>query len=151
MGLFHLLMAAAKALHRTYLQPKIGRNDVHSTFVHVGIVQPLESGTFISLKGPRFHAMDKFLEYELASNILDCWHVVLAEDYPLFITFQDYVATNLHWDEIVCFQNELPRNLLLEHLFQSYPKRIYLNMTRYFKMHYSGTGIFYYIVNCDMP
>ena len=51
LGLFHYKMACVDALWRTYLKEKDGRSDLNSTYQHVGILRPRETGIMTSKPG----------------------------------------------------------------------------------------------------
>ncbi|KAI9432901.1 hypothetical protein BJY52DRAFT_1198891 [Lactarius psammicola] len=71
LGLFHYKMACVDALWRTYLQGKEGREDVNSTYQHVGILRPQETGLMTTKPG--FRRMHDVVHHELRAVILECW------------------------------------------------------------------------------
>jgi hypothetical protein len=64
-------MACTDALWRTYLQVKEGHEDVNSTYQHVGILRPQETGLMVMK--PRFCRMHDVVHHELRATILECW------------------------------------------------------------------------------
>ncbi|KAH8977876.1 hypothetical protein EDB92DRAFT_1808094 [Lactarius akahatsu] len=71
LGLFHYKMACVDALWRTYLQVKEGCEDVNSTYQHVGILQPQETG--LMMTKPGFCWMHDVVHHKLCAVILECW------------------------------------------------------------------------------
>ncbi|KAH8976789.1 hypothetical protein EDB92DRAFT_1938328 [Lactarius akahatsu] len=65
LGLFHYKMACVDALWRTYLQVKEGREDMNSTYQHVGILRPRETGLMTTKPG--FRQMHNVVHHELPS------------------------------------------------------------------------------------
>jgi hypothetical protein len=63
LGLFHYKMACVDALWRTYLRDKDGRSDLNSTYQHVGILRPQETGIMTSKPG--FQWMHDMVHHEL--------------------------------------------------------------------------------------
>ncbi|KAH9014974.1 hypothetical protein EDB85DRAFT_2076409 [Lactarius pseudohatsudake] len=62
LGLFHYKMAF-----------KEGRKDINSTYKHVGILRPWETGLMTTKPG--FHRMHDVVHHELHAVILECWHM----------------------------------------------------------------------------
>ncbi|KAH8980614.1 hypothetical protein EDB92DRAFT_1805677 [Lactarius akahatsu] len=71
LGLFHYKMVCVDVLWRTYLQVKEGHKDVNSTYQHVGILQPWETGLMTTKPG--FCWMHDVVHHELCAIILKCW------------------------------------------------------------------------------
>lgn len=99
LGLFHFKMACVDALWRIYLQTKEGHNDVNSTYQHVGILRPQETGLMTSKPG--FRRMHDLVHHKLRATILECWRVeassLMSADSATLKTFAE---TKPDWELI---------------------------------------------------
>jgi hypothetical protein len=99
LGLFHFKMACVDALWRIYLQIKEGREDVNSTYQHVGILRPQETGLMTSKPG--FRRMHDLVHHELRAAILECWRVeassLLSADSA---SLEAFAETKPDWEQI---------------------------------------------------
>ncbi|KAH9015955.1 hypothetical protein EDB83DRAFT_2232606 [Lactarius deliciosus] len=110
LGLFHYKMACVDALWRTYLQVKDGREDVNSTYQHVGILRLRETGLMTTK--PRFHQMHDVVHHELRAVILECWRkessrLVSAD--PESVSLKVFVETKPDWELIVKISEDIVR------------------------------------------
>ncbi|KAJ7908542.1 hypothetical protein B0H13DRAFT_2233244 [Mycena leptocephala] len=108
MGLFHLKMAAADAIWRIFIEPKIGREDQTSLMHFVAMLRPKEAGKIGS--DPGFRRMHEVIAHTGAALRLDAWRVEVlrrdprwtslqawADSKPSFATIteiSDYLASN---------------------------------------------------------
>ena len=111
LGLFHFKMACVDALWRVYLQAKEGREDVNSTYQHVGILRPQETGLMTSKPG--FRRMHDVVHHELHAAILECWRVevsslVLSDSASLKV----FAETNPGWDLIEKMSEDIVRKYI---------------------------------------
>ncbi|KAH9023949.1 hypothetical protein EDB85DRAFT_1870357 [Lactarius pseudohatsudake] len=106
LGLFHYKMACVDALWRTYLREKEGRNDLNSTYQHVEILQPRETG--IMTTKPGFRWMHDVVHHELRATILECWRIeVSALDPENWTSLEAFAASKLDWDLVVKISEEI--------------------------------------------
>ncbi|KAH9174017.1 hypothetical protein EDB89DRAFT_2113744 [Lactarius sanguifluus] len=106
LGLFHYKMACADALWRTYVQEKEGRSNLNSTYQHVGILQPRETG--IMTTKPGFCQMHDVVHHELCATILECWWIeVSALDPENWTSLEAFTASKLDWDLVVKISEEI--------------------------------------------
>ncbi|KAH9008730.1 hypothetical protein EDB85DRAFT_2078080 [Lactarius pseudohatsudake] len=110
LGLFHYKMACVDVLWRTYLQVKEGREDVNSTYEHVGILRPRETG-LMTMK-PGFRRMHDVVHHELRAVILECWckessRLVSAASESA--SLKVFAETKPDWDLIVKISEDIVR------------------------------------------
>ena len=103
LGLFHYKMACVDALWRTYLKDKDGRSDLNSTYQHVGILRPRETGIMTSKPG--FRRMHDVVHHELRASILECWRTeASARNMTSLKAFAD---SKPDWDLVVKMSEEI--------------------------------------------
>ncbi|KAH8976432.1 hypothetical protein EDB92DRAFT_1938755 [Lactarius akahatsu] len=110
LGLFHYKMACVDALWRTYLQVKEGREDVNSTYQHVGILRPRETG--LMMTKPGFRQMHNVVHHELRAVILECWRkessrLVSADSESA--SLKAFAETKPNWELIVKISEDIVR------------------------------------------
>jgi hypothetical protein len=102
LGLFHLKMACVDALWRTYLQVKEGREDLNSTYQHVGILRPQETGLMVTKPG--FRQMHDVVHHEPRATILECWRVeasaLISADSASLKGLKVFAETKPDWELI---------------------------------------------------
>ena len=108
LGLFHFKMACVDALWRTYLQVKEGCEDVNSTYQHVGILRPQETGLMTTKPG--FRRMHDVVHHELRAVILECWRkessaLVLTDS----VSLKAFAETKPDWELIVKLSEDIVR------------------------------------------
>jgi hypothetical protein len=100
LGLFHYKMACADALWRTYLRAKEGRSDLNSTYQHVGIMRPRETGIMTSKPG--FRRMHDVVHHELRAAILECWRAEASTlESANIMNLKDFTDSKPDWDMVV--------------------------------------------------
>ena len=105
LGLFHYKMACVDALWRTYLKEKDGRSDLNSTYQHVGILRPRETGIMTSKPG--FRRMHDVVHHELRASILECWRTeASAQNMTSLKAFAD---SKPDWDLVVKMSEDIVR------------------------------------------
>ena len=108
LGLFHFKMACVDALWRTYLQVKEGREDVNSTYQHVGILRPQETGLMTTKPG--FRRMHDVVHHELRAIILECWRkessALVSTD---SVSLKVFAETKPDWELIVKLSEDIVR------------------------------------------
>ncbi|KAH9176467.1 hypothetical protein EDB89DRAFT_2112841 [Lactarius sanguifluus] len=103
LGLFHYKMACADALWRTYVREKEGRSDLNSTYQHVGILRPRETG--IMTTKPGFRRMH---DVSHRYTILECWQIeVSALDPENWTSLEAFAASKPDWDLVVKISEEI--------------------------------------------
>ncbi|KAH9158641.1 hypothetical protein EDB89DRAFT_2118542 [Lactarius sanguifluus] len=101
-----LPMACADALWRTYVREKEGRSDLNSTYQHVGILRPRETG--IMTTKPGFRRMHDVVHHELRATILECWRIeVSALDPENWTSLEAFAASKPDWDLVVKISEEI--------------------------------------------
>jgi hypothetical protein len=112
LGLFHLKMAAVDALWQIYLQVKDGREDVNSTYQHVGILRPQETGLMTTKPG--FRRMHDIVHHELRAVILECWwkesSTFLSTDSA---SLQAFAETKPDWELVVKISEDIVRKYVV--------------------------------------
>ncbi|KAJ7731384.1 hypothetical protein B0H16DRAFT_1665276 [Mycena metata] len=86
MGLFHLKMAAADAIWRIFIQPKVGREDQTSLMHYIALLRPKETGKIGS--DPGFRRMHEVIAHVGAALRLDAWRVEVLRRNPLWTSLQ---------------------------------------------------------------
>jgi hypothetical protein len=122
LGLFHYKMACVDALWQTYLQNKDGREDVNSSFQHVGILRPRETG--ILTTKPGFCWMHDVVHHKLHAAILECWWTEASHSQPAVTTLRQFAESKPKWDSIVKLSEEIVRMYVgtTDSLSKSYAK-----------------------------
>ncbi|KAH9009876.1 hypothetical protein EDB84DRAFT_1280211 [Lactarius hengduanensis] len=108
--MFHYKMACVDALWRTYLQVKEGHEDVNSTYQHVGILRPRETGLMTTKPG--FHRMHDVVHHELRAVILECWRKessLLVSADPGSVSLKAFAETKPDWELIVKISEDIVR------------------------------------------
>ena len=106
LGLFHYKMACVDALWRTYLRDKDGRSDLNSTYQHVGILRPRETGIMTSKPG--FRRMHDVVHHELRATILECWWTeASAQDPDNIASLKDFAVLKPDWDLVVKISDDI--------------------------------------------
>ncbi|KAH9071525.1 hypothetical protein EDB83DRAFT_2313561 [Lactarius deliciosus] len=114
LGLFHYKMACVDALWRTYLQVKEGCEDMNSTYQHVGILQPRETGLMTTK--PRFRRMHDVVHHELRAIILKCWRKessLLVSADSKSVSLKVFVETKPDWELIVKISEDIVRKYVV--------------------------------------
>ncbi|KAJ7076755.1 hypothetical protein B0H15DRAFT_925103 [Mycena belliarum] len=88
MGLFHLKMAAADAIWRIFIEPKIGCEDPTSLMHFVALLRPKETGKIGS--DPGFRRMHEVIAHVGAALRLDAWRIEVLRRNPQWKSLQDF-------------------------------------------------------------
>ncbi|KAG1796230.1 uncharacterized protein HD556DRAFT_1431369 [Suillus plorans] len=104
-GLFHLKMASADAIWRTFLQHFLARLDENALMRDVGILRPKETGIYGSKPG--FRRMHQLITYSGICRRLDCWRVEVKKmsSEPLF-------------DDILAMADVIAKEYVADHRLQ---------------------------------
>lgn len=98
-GLFHFQMAATDALHRIYIAPPKCHTDSTSLLNHVGILRPKEVAKIRS--SPIFRQMHDVIHHDTWARTLDCWRVVVKQQYPGCESLKQYSESEeVSWADI---------------------------------------------------
>lgn len=95
LGLFHLKMAAADALWRTYTEPCNACGDSQSMYAYVGLLRPKETGKFGT--NPGFRRMHDVIHYITHAAILDCWWLDFGLD-DLLHSLDECDQKDINWE-----------------------------------------------------
>jgi len=109
-GLFHLKMACADAIWRTFLQPSAAREDQTSLMQDVGILRPRETGIYASKPG--FRRMHQLISYDGICRRLDCWRVEVAKHGREYTSLEAYAPSNPTFEELQMIANTVARNYI---------------------------------------
>jgi hypothetical protein len=90
-GLFHLKMAAADTIWRTFLQDNKARLDETSLMRDVGILRPKETGIYGSKPG--FRRMHQLIGHAGICRRLDCWRVEAKKHNVQWTTLEAFAAS----------------------------------------------------------
>ncbi|KAJ7198168.1 hypothetical protein GGX14DRAFT_374434 [Mycena pura] len=88
MGLFHLKMAAADAIWRIFIEPKVGREDQTSLMHFVALLRPKETGKIGS--DPGFRRMHEVIAHVGAALRVDAWRVEVLRRNPQWKSLQHF-------------------------------------------------------------
>ncbi|KAJ8515414.1 hypothetical protein ONZ45_g7144 [Pleurotus djamor] len=99
MGLFHLKMACADAIWRTFIQPAKAKQDLSSLMGFVQQLRPNETGKIGSK--PSFRQMHEVIQHVGVSLRLDNWRIAANKRDPLVKSLDEFAETSPTWDEIV--------------------------------------------------
>ena len=97
-GLFHLKMACADAIWRTFLQPTAARDDETSLMHDIGILWPRETGIYGS--NPGFRRMHLLINYDGICCRLDCWRVEASNQNPLHSTLELFALSQPSFEKL---------------------------------------------------
>ncbi|KAF8448809.1 hypothetical protein L210DRAFT_3337811, partial [Boletus edulis BED1] len=112
-GLFHLKMACADALWRTFLQPSAAREDETSLMHDVGILRPRETGIYGSKPG--FRRMHQLIIYDGICRRLDCWHVEARSRNPCHDTLESFAASEPSFEDLQDVANKMAQTYVANH------------------------------------
>jgi hypothetical protein len=100
-SLFHLKMASADAIWRTFLQNSLAQLDQNALMRDVGVLRPKETGIYGSKPG--FHRMHQLITHSGICRRLDCWRVQVKRMNPHMWTWMPlqhqshYLMIYLRW------------------------------------------------------
>lgn len=97
-GLFHLKMACADAIWRTWVQPPKSRTDENSLYQHVGILRPGDTGKFGTKPG--FRQVHDVVHHDIWASMLDCWRLEAAARNPEWTSLQVFAKAKPNWEAI---------------------------------------------------
>ena len=112
-GLFHLKMACADAIWRTFLQPTKAREDETSLMHDVGILRPRETGIYGSKPG--FRRMHQLITYDGICRHLDCWRVEARLQDPSHDTLESFASSQPSFDELRDMADRMARKYVADH------------------------------------
>ncbi|KAE9405874.1 hypothetical protein BT96DRAFT_811716 [Gymnopus androsaceus JB14] len=100
LGLFHVKMACADAVWRTFIEPLKARNesDEHSLMADVKVLRPKETGKIASKPG--FRRMHEVIQHSGIVARLDCWRVEASKNTPEVQTLQQYAQSKPSWEDL---------------------------------------------------
>ena len=104
-GLFHLKMAAAEALWRIALKPKLAQEDETCLMKDVGVLRPKETGKIASKF--EFRRTHQVVKHAGLARRLDCWRVAVKTRYPEFATLEDFAKSKPKLDVMKAIAKEL--------------------------------------------
>ncbi|KAG2120928.1 uncharacterized protein F5147DRAFT_766804 [Suillus discolor] len=112
-GLFHLKMACADAIWRTFLQPLAAREDETSLMRDVTQLQPKETGIYCSKPG--FRQMHQLIGHAGICWRLDCWRVHVAGMDPSYTSLDAFAASKPDLEKLKSTANEIALNWVANH------------------------------------
>ncbi|KII86191.1 hypothetical protein PLICRDRAFT_114818 [Plicaturopsis crispa FD-325 SS-3] len=107
MGLFHLKMACADAIWRTFIQPKKAKLDANSLINHVKLLRPKETGKIESKPG--FRRMHEVIQHVGIVSRLDCWRVYAEKRDKKFTTLDEFAKSRPSWETLQELASQLSR------------------------------------------
>ncbi|KAK6984414.1 hypothetical protein R3P38DRAFT_3452552 [Favolaschia claudopus] len=96
MGLFHLKMAAADAIWRIFIEPKMGRDDTTSLMHFVALLRPKETGKISS--DPGFRRMHEVVAHVGAALRLDAWRIEVLRRNSKWTSLQAFAESKPSFD-----------------------------------------------------
>lgn len=112
-GLFHLKMACADAIWRTFLQPLSAREDETSLMHDVTQLRPKETGTYCSKPG--FRRTHQLIGHAGICRRLDCWRAHVAAMDPSHASLEAFAASEPTLDELKNTANEMALKYVANH------------------------------------
>ncbi|KAG2029197.1 hypothetical protein BDR03DRAFT_881556, partial [Suillus americanus] len=112
-GLFHLKMASADAIWRTFLQHSLARVDENALMRDVGILQPKETGIYGSKPG--FRRMHQLITYSGICRRLDCWRVEVKKGVPSHVDLDAFTASELLFDDLLAMADVIAKAYVADH------------------------------------
>ncbi|KAG2148116.1 hypothetical protein DEU56DRAFT_928273 [Suillus clintonianus] len=112
-GLFHLKMAGADAIWRTFLQQPSARDDENALMHDVAILRPKETGIYGSKPG--FRHMHELVTYDGICRRLDCWRVEAKKQNTLHVDLDAYAASEPLFDELKTMADQLAQTYITNH------------------------------------
>jgi hypothetical protein len=112
-GLFHLKMASADAIWRTFLQPISARDDDSALMRDIGILRPKETGIYGSKPG--FRRMHQLITYDGICRRLDCWRVEAKKRNSLHTDLDKFAASEPSFDDLKIMADQLARTYIANH------------------------------------
>jgi hypothetical protein len=110
MGLFHLKMACADALWRIFIEPKAGREDLNSLMHFAALLRPRQTGKIGS--DPGFRIMHELIMHCGTALRLDAWRLEAKRRNPLWVTLEDFAASNPSKELLDDMANTLAMNFV---------------------------------------
>lgn len=98
LGLFHLRMAAAEAIWRTYIKDSAARIDIQIVFAYVNILRPKETGKFAS--NPRFRHMHEVIHDISNAAFMDCWQLEAQHCNPACKDLEIFATSEPTWETL---------------------------------------------------
>ncbi|KIJ18397.1 hypothetical protein PAXINDRAFT_70789, partial [Paxillus involutus ATCC 200175] len=106
-GLFHLKMASADALWRTFLQPSAAHEDEICLMHDVGVLWPHETGLYGSKPG--FRRMHQLIMYGVICHCLDCWRAEMKKRDSLQDSLNIFVKSEPSFEDLENIANKLAK------------------------------------------
>jgi hypothetical protein len=88
--------------------PRAGRDDPTGFFEYIRHMRPRETEKFVS--SPGFRRMHDTIHHTTWIDILDCWHLVVAEH--VFRTLSDFAESMPTWDMLIGISESIVRTYL---------------------------------------
>ncbi|THU80914.1 hypothetical protein K435DRAFT_694685, partial [Dendrothele bispora CBS 962.96] len=100
LGLFHVKMACADAVWRTFIEPARARNesDDYSLMANIKVLRPRETGKISSKPG--FRRMHEVIQHSGIVMRLDCWRLEIGKISSDWSSLDDYAKSEPTWDEL---------------------------------------------------
>jgi hypothetical protein len=105
MGLFHLKMAAADAIWRIFIEPKVGREDTTSLMHFIAMLRPKETGKIGS--DPGFRRMHEVIAHIGAALRLDAWRVEVLRRHPKCTSLRAFADSKPSFEDVKEISNYL--------------------------------------------
>ncbi|KAG1889573.1 hypothetical protein F4604DRAFT_2016744 [Suillus subluteus] len=112
-GMFHLKMAAADSIWRTFLQSGAVHLDETSLMRDMGVLCPKETGLY-GLK-PGFRRMHQLIGYDGICRRLDCWRVEAQKRDTNCTDLEAFAASEPSYEELQKMADSLARDYVADH------------------------------------
>lgn len=109
MGLFHLKMACADAIWKTFIKPKSAQEDPTSLMAYVTEIRPKETGKIGSKPG--FRRMHEVIKHVGIASRIDCWREETKKSTG-HDSLEGWAAAKPTWDSIEALATKLATNYL---------------------------------------
>ncbi|KAI0071748.1 hypothetical protein K474DRAFT_1606364, partial [Panus rudis PR-1116 ss-1] len=107
MGLFHLLMAAADAIWKMFIEPKELQQDPHGLFQHACRIRPHQTHN-IKTK-PGFRLMHDLIHQCGTARMLDIWETEIHKRNSSHTSLADFANSNPSWQDVVDLSLQIVR------------------------------------------
>ncbi|KAG6863713.1 hypothetical protein C0991_003753 [Blastosporella zonata] len=108
LGLFHLKMACADTIYKTFIVPKDGRLDKTSLMALVALLRPKETGKIES--NPGFRRMHEVILHVGTALRLDVWRLAALSEDSKLEDLEAFASTKPTWESLVSMAQKMVRD-----------------------------------------
>ncbi|KAG2074484.1 hypothetical protein BDR04DRAFT_1126807 [Suillus decipiens] len=122
--LFHLKMASADAIWRTFLQNSLARLDQNALMRDVGVLRPKETGIYGSKPG--FHRMHQLVTHSGICRRLDCWRVQVKKNESSHVDLDAFAASEPLFDDLLAMADVIAKDYVADYRLRQMRSKDYM-------------------------